>query len=179
MKIQQRKKQQGYSLVEIGIVMAIVAIGLFYAISKGVEMNNQSKSQSVAQDLASTIVPNAKRLYATQSSYTGVTIGALRDNNVFPGTWNVAGTITGPFTGAVTTSAATFVTAGDALTITVPNVYQSICSDIVRMMAGGIEQIAVGGTVVQAYQGTLNVGTLGTQCAAAASSSIAFTFGKM
>jgi hypothetical protein len=79
----------------------------------------------------------------------------------------------------VTTASATFVTAGDALTVTIPNVPQSACSDIVRMMAGGVEQIGVGGTTVLAFQGTLNVGTLGTQCAAAPSSSIDFTFGKM
>lgn len=173
------QRQKGFTLVELGIVLALIGIGLFYAVSKLSSTGAESKAQAVTSDLASMVVPSIKRVYATQSSYTGVTIATLRDNNVFPNSWNVSGTITGPFAGAVTVAAATFVTAGDALSLTIPNVPKEVCPSIVNMMSSGIEQIAVGGTTVKPNQGALDIAALGTQCAAANSTSIAFTFGKM
>jgi len=177
-RFKRSRRQQGFSLIEVGIVLALAGVALFFTLSKMSVNADQTKSQNFITDFSG-IVTNAKRLYATQQSYTGVTINALRDNSVFPTAWNVGGTITGPWTGAVTTAAATLVTAGDGLTLTVPNVPQGFCSDVVRAMAAGVDVIAVAGTNVKAFQNTLNIATAGTQCASAANVSIAFTFGKM
>lgn len=182
MKIMSRfkrsRRQKGFTLIEVGIVLALVGVALFFTLSKMSTTSDLTRSQNFVSEFSG-IVTNAKRLYATQQSYTGVTIAILRDNNVFPATWNVGGTVTGPWTGAVTTAAATLVTAGDGLTITVPNIPQGVCSDIVRAMASGVDVISVAGTNVKAFQTTINLATAGTQCASAANVSIAFSFGKM
>lgn len=174
------KKQRGFTLIELGIVLALSGIVLFYAVSKMTSTGDQVRAQALVGELAQ-IVQNTKRLYATQGSYNGVTIAALRNNTVFPSSWNgtAAGTITGPFTGAVTVGATTLTTADDAVMITTPNVPTSVCSEAARMLADGVNIITVGGTVVKANNGALNIDTLGTQCSAANSVSFAVTFGKV
>ena len=173
-----RRTSKGFTLIELGIVLALIGIGLFYVISKLGETSDASKAQNLVSDLSGSIT-NTKRLYVTQQSYSGVAIATLRDNAVFPTSWNVGGTITGPFTGAITVAAATLSTANDAATITVPNIPSRVCTEVARMMSDGVNVMAVGGTTVKANNATLNVAVLGTQCAAATSVPMAFTFGRM
>lgn len=173
-----RNRNKGFTLVELGIVLAIMGLGLYYVIGKLSETNNESKSQALVQDFTG-IVTRAKQLYATQQSYNGVTMAILRDNQVFPAQWNVAGVITGPYTGAVAAAAGTFVNANDSLIITIPNIPQNMCSSIVKTLERGIEQIAVAGVQVKAFQGQINLATLGTQCTSAANVAIAMEFGKL
>ncbi len=173
-----KRRSMGFTLIELGIALALIGIGLFFVISKLGETSDASKAQNLVSDLSS-IITNTKRLYATQISYSGITITTLRDNAVFPTSWNVSGTITGPFTGAVTVATATLTAANDAAAITIPNIPSRVCTEIARMMSEGVAVMAVAGTTVKAYNGTLNVGTLGTQCVSAAAVSMAFTFGRM
>lgn len=172
------KKSRGFTLIEIGAALALMGIGLFFVMSKMRTSGDQVRAQALVSEL-SQIVQNTKRLYATQSSFNGITIAALRDNGVFPTSWNVGGTITGPFTGAVTTASATLTATDDAAVVTIPNVPSGVCSEIARTIADGVNIIAVAGTVVKANNGNLNIGTLGTQCVSANSVAFAVTFGKM
>ncbi len=175
---QDRKRNQGFTLIEMGIVLALMGIAIFYALSRMSSTNDTSKSQAFTQDFSG-IVMNTKRVYQTQTSYNGLTIATLKNNSVFPSLWNVSGTITGPWTGAVTAASATLATTDDAAAITVPNVPSANCAEIVRQLSGGIDKIDVASTNVKPYQGTLNISTLGTQCSSASTVSIVFTFGKL
>lgn len=173
-----KRRSMGFTLIELGIALALIGIGLFFVISKLGETSDASKAQNLVSDLSG-IITNTKRLYATQTSYNGITMATLRDNAVFPTAWNVGGTITGPFTGNVTVAASTLSTADDSAAITIPNIPSRVCTDIARMMSEGVAVMAVAGTTVKANNGTLNIGTLGTQCVSAAAVSMAFTFGRM
>ena len=177
-RLQTLRKNKGFTIIEVGIVLALVGIALYFVISKLSQTADQNKAQNLSTDLSS-VIGNAKRLYASQTSYAGVTIGALRDNAVFPPQWNVAGTITGPFTGPISVAAGTLVAANDALAITVPNIPSGVCSDIARMMVEGVNIITVAGTVVKPNNGAMDVATLGTQCSSAASVPMIFTFGRI
>lgn len=178
MKQVKIRRSRGFTLIELGIALALIGIGLFFVISKLNETSDASKAQNLVSDLSG-IITNTKRLYATQQSYNGVAIGTLRDNAVFPTAWNNAGTITGPFTGAVTVAAATLSTADDSATITIPNIPSRVCTEIARMMSEGVNVMSVAGTTVKPNNGTLNVATLGTQCVSATSVAMGFTFGRM
>lgn len=175
---QERKTSKGFTLIEMGIVLALMGIAIFYALSKMSATNDTSKSQAFTQDFSS-IVINTKRVYQTQTDYNGISVTTLKNNSVFPSLWNVGGTITGPWTGAVTVAAGTLATANDSAAITIPNVPSANCTEIVRQLSGGIDKIDVAGTNVKPYQGSLNIPTLGTQCASASSVSVVFTFGKL
>lgn len=179
------RKMKGFTLVELGIVMALAGILLFYAVSKMGTTSDASKAQSTVQDL-SEIVSGTKRTYSTQSSYAGATVTVLYNSGVFPKNWQSGGIATGPWGGAIAVASggavgATggFITADDNLKLSVPNVPQGICAQLVQTMAGGIERITVAGTVVKQYQSTVDLSALGTQCMSSGSVTVDFTFGKM
>lgn len=172
------KKSKGFTLVELGVVLALVGIMMFFAISKMKATSDESKAQSLTGDL-SQITLNVKRLYSTQNDFTGITIAALRDNSVFPSQWNVASVITGPFSGPVLVAPDTLASANDAATITIPNIPTAVCSTVVRTLASGMQKISVGATVVMNYNGALDVPALGASCAAASAVPVSLTFFKM
>lgn len=176
--MQSKLQQGGFTLIELGIVLALAALAIFFAVSKLTTTSNQTRAQNFAMDM-SQAVTSTKRLYATQSDYSAITIAALRDNSVFPIQWKVGTKITGPWGGDVSASAATLNSANDAATLTIPNMPTEVCSEAVRALSGGIEKITVVDTVVKANNGSLNVATLGAQCASATAVDVGFTFGRM
>jgi prepilin-type N-terminal cleavage/methylation domain-containing protein len=184
MKTRNIRKQAGFTLVELGIVLALIGIGLFFAISKINETNDQSRAQSVANDLTFTIT-NVKRLYQTQNAFpAGVYANAtLRNNSVFPATWNgaAAGTVVAPFSGpapVVGQLTPAGQVAGNFAAITIAGVPTRVCSELGRLIATGISELTVAGVVVRPLNGVLNVVTLGAQCSSAATVPMIFTFAR-
>lgn len=178
------RKQAGFTLVELGIVLALIGIGLFFAISKINETNDQSRAQSVSNDLTFTIT-NVKRLFATQAAFpAGDYANAdLRNNSVFPATWNDPNNATqvlAPFNGNPTVGQSTPAgqTAGNFAAITIPNVPTRVCSELGRLMATGISELQVNGVVVKAVNAPLAVAALGTNCSAAGTVPMIFTFSR-
>jgi type IV pilus assembly protein PilA len=197
MKKVQQRKQKGFTLVELGIVLALIGIGLFFAISKITETNEQSRAQGTATDLA-LAVNNLKRLYATQNAFPamGTAIGTeeLRNNAIFPSAWNITTTAPGgqatngllsPFGTVPTANSCAVPTnatpAGTYSCITIPGVPSRVCTELARIMSSGMVAIGVaatGGTatLVKPWAAPLNTATVGTQCVAAANVDMAFYF---
>lgn len=181
----RNRKQAGFTLVELGIVLALIGIGLFFAISKINETNDQSRAQSVSNDLTFTIT-NVKRLYATQAAFppgNDYGNGVLRDNSVFPATWNDpanAAQVLAPFNGNPIVGQRTPAgqAAGNFAAITIPNVPTRVCSELGRLMATGIAQLEANGVVVKPVNLALDVPLLGTSCSAAATVPMIFTFSR-
>jgi prepilin-type N-terminal cleavage/methylation domain-containing protein len=183
----RNRKQAGFTLVELGIVLALIGIGLFFAISKINETNDQSRAQSVSNDLTFTIT-NVKRLFATQANFpaqgdAAYGNGVLRQNSVFPAAWNDPANpanVIAPFSGNPTVDRRTpaFQTAGNFAAITIPSVPTRVCSELGRLMATGIAELEVNGVVVKPLNTPLNVATLGTNCSAAAEVPMIFTFAR-
>ena len=176
----RKSRQSGFTLVELGIVLALIGIGLFFAISKMQETGDASRAQNVANDI-STTVNNIQRFYSTVQEFPSTINQAdLISNKVVPAKW-VATTpsgsaITGPFGGAVT------ITRDGTLTseasIQIQNVPSRICSEMGRLMADGYRTITVGTTLVKAVNGSLDIGALGTSCSSAGTVSMTFRFQK-
>jgi prepilin-type N-terminal cleavage/methylation domain-containing protein len=180
------RKQAGFTLVELGIVLALIGIGLFFAISKINETNDQSRAQSVSNDLTFTIT-NVKRLFATQAAFPAAAAAyandILRNNSVFPASWNDpanAAQVLAPFNGNPTVAQRTPAgqTAGNFAAITIPNVPTRVCSELGRLMATGIAELEVNGVIVKALNAPLVPATLGTSCSAAAEVAMIFTFAR-
>ena len=194
----RNRKQAGFTLVELGIVLALIGIGLFFAISKINETNDSSKASSAATDLSG-IITNMKRLFATQGAFPpagdpAYNAGTLRSNGVFPNTWanpavlpaNAVGNIAAvidPFSGNPTAGQSPLVAAGaagpgDFAFITLPAVPTRVCVELGRLMTNGITRMTVNNAVVQPQGGPLNIPLLGTNCGAAGTVPMQFEFGR-
>jgi prepilin-type N-terminal cleavage/methylation domain-containing protein len=170
-KIQQRK-QKGFTLVELGIVLALIGIGLFFAISKINETSDVSRAQNVSSDI-STIITGVKRYYATQPEFPNtITQSDLINFGVFPPSWVRAASTSG----GTTTAASVVPPFGGSLTLvrnstdansadmTIPNVPARVCTELGRLMSNGATVIEVGSTTVKQLNGQLNLNLLGTNC---------------
>ena len=183
----RKSRQSGFTLVELGIVLALIGIGLFFAISKMQETGDASRAQNVANDI-STTVNNIQRFYNTVQEFPSpINQAELISNKVVPAKW-VATTpsttpgatptsvITGPFGGAVT------IKRDDTLTseasIQIENVPSRVCSEMGRLMADGYRAITVESTPVKAVNGSLDISKLGTECSKAVAVSMTFRFQK-
>jgi prepilin-type N-terminal cleavage/methylation domain-containing protein len=194
----RNRKQAGFTLVELGIVLALIGIGLFFAISKINETNDSSKAANTATDLGG-IITNMKRLFATQGAFPAAAdpaynVGTLRANGVFPASWanpavaaaaavGAANAVVDPFTGNPTAGQSPLVAAGaggpgDFAFITLPGVPTRVCVELGRLMTNGIAQLTVNGVVVQGLGAPLNIPLLGTNCGAAGTVAMTFTFGR-
>jgi prepilin-type N-terminal cleavage/methylation domain-containing protein len=174
----RKSRQSGFTLVELGIVLALIGIGLFFAISKMQETGDASRAQNVANDISGT-VSNIQRFYATVNEFPSTfSVTDLINNRVVPQKWINGTALVGPFGGAPTLAQVGGST-GEA-TILIPNVPSRVCSEMGRLMADGYREIAVGTalTVVKAVNGALNTATLGTACSAAATVQMRFRFQK-
>ena len=182
----RKSRQSGFTLVELGIVLALIGIGLFFAISKMQETGDASRAQNVANDI-STTVNNIQRFYSTVNEFPPTfSYTDLISNKVVPQKWvgtiaattttPASTTIVGPFGGTVT------ITRDGTLTseasIEIQNVPSRVCSEMGRLMADGYRAISVEGTPVKAVNGSLDISKLGTECSKAVAVSMTFRFQK-
>lgn len=182
----RKSRQSGFTLVELGIVLALIGIGLFFAISKMQETGDASRAQNVANDI-STTVNNIQRFYSTVNEFPATfTIADLISNKVVPQKWvatipavgntPATSTIVGPFGGAVTFTRVSGLTS--EASIKIENVPSRVCSEMGRLMADGYRTIDVGTVEVKAVNGTLDIGALGTNCSKTGTVSMTFRFQK-
>ena len=188
----RNRKQAGFTLVELGIVLALIAIGLFFAISKINETNDSTKAANAATDLSG-IITNIKRLFSTQGAYPAgagnYNVGTLRAAGVFPPSWfnpavpdnaavGSAIAVVDPFTGNPVAGRSDLLPAGNFAAINLPTVPSRVCVELGRLMTNGITQMRVNGVIVQPQGGPLNIPLLGTNCAAAGTVAMLFEFGR-
>ncbi len=142
------KAQRGFTLIELGIVAAIIAFMLVLMMPNIKAKIIENKTSSVATQMQRAVVKIiGSRAGMGTTPYTGIAIAelgqVLRDEG-FPVTGSPATAVehtlgTDAGTPSVTIAAATLNTAGDAFTITMNEVHRAACAGMATAMSGYAE----------------------------------------
>ena len=180
MKFSLKKRQSGFTLVELGIVVAIAAIIIGIGLVVVPSILASTRANAEISELP-TITTKIQRAYANQPNFAALTQAGIVNLNVFPESVvnKTAGTIANRWGGAVTIAPATLKQANDAVAITSADIPTAECLQIGQGVEGAMRKITVGTTVVKADGvSAADPAALGTACNAAATVSMIFTFGK-
>lgn len=146
-----RRRRSGFSLVEIAMVLAIVAllvagIMLFFSNANTAQRTNDAMAELAA------IQQTVRSLYSGQADYTGLDAVLVGNSRQMPAKW-VRGTIgsatglSSPFGAAVNVAAATTTTTNDSFTIAMTGVPAQACNKMVTMDLGtSLISLRVGST---------------------------------
>ena len=167
----QVQKQQGLSLIELMIALALGAIVIFAAIGNFGSTSAQADIDKEVRALQ-TLAPLVKQTFGTaQGNYTGLTNAVMLDSSNFPTTmrsgageirhsWRNDGVVLAPLT---------INSTDDGFTLTYRDVPSDACQDFVGRVYRFFYETAVEGSVVN------NLGQINTQCNAANPADIVFT----
>lgn len=196
-----KKRQAGYTLVELSIVMAVVAaimVGGLMAARKvylSTSINNQSKDSV-------TVISKLQRQYAGRGGTTGLTTDVAAGLGIWPtnrainnnGTWTVNGAVSGTTEWvSANTTAATGLSTNSGFIYTIKNVPSAGCSELVTSMdslagyiwvnatTAGAESTAPATSVpttgrVKASGAALSLALLGPACGSAETVDVAISF---
>ena len=162
--LKQSKYQTGFTLVELGLVLLVVAVIGMFAYSKFMGQN-QEVLASQESDNVTTYVSKTKKAYTNDSNFSTVTTDALRTNGIFPRSMVQGTTVVNNYQGTVTAAPNTVSNADDSVLFTSTNYTQEGCREIVPKIAAVAQLISVNGTVVKPLNARLDRVTLGTSCA--------------
>jgi len=168
------KKQGGFTLVELAVVVAIV--GLLLLSLKGVPMimANYRANEEIAN--LPDITAQVQKHFYSDPDYSTLTTAIVAQYQLVPQTMINGTNIVNRWGGAVTFSPATSYTANDTQSMTYNDVPAYECREIVKGVEQNYLSISVNGTSVKALGGVLNDTTLASACAT--SNSIVFNASK-
>lgn len=184
-----RRGQQGFTLVEIAIVAAIVLIAAVLGIPAINGYIIENKVPTVAQELQRFIARNKASTQGLGATpYTGVGLPqlatALRGSSVI----TVSGTGAtaavrhglGATDGAIRMTAGTITTAGDSFVLTLDKVNDAACPGLAAVMQRVSERIVVNGTSVKepgsgGEAGVFNANGAASACTSGDSNTFVFT----
>ena len=186
----KKYKQQGFTLLELGIVVTIALILVGVGVTKVPKIMADNRANSEIAELPQ-IVTNTQKAVMNQQSYTGMTLDTLIRLDVFPQNRVTipgagAATATNRWNGAITFAAGTISTAGDIGRYIYAGVPASECKNVLLGVAQNFRRIYVdsansaaagAGTLVKADGAAVDPVSVGTACTGAASS-ITFDFAK-
>lgn len=135
MKQQNSKRQRGFNLIEIAIVLAVIGliIGGIYTAASAVTENNRRRNTQ-AQIL--TVVQNVRTAFATQATFVAPTNANINTMRLFPGDLVFdagTGNFQNSYGGTVTIAA---VAAGTQFSLAFTNVSQGGCIEILSKAFG-------------------------------------------
>jgi Tfp pilus assembly protein PilE len=160
-----RKRQGGFGLLELGLVLLIVSVLGIYAYQQYASNRDESLAQSEVADITSYWAKTQER-YSNQQAYTGLDTATLIQANVFPASMTlVANTsVQDKYQGALTAAPGTLKTADDAVVFTAKNYTPAGCASVVPKVANGARKIEIGSTTVKEDGGKLDIKLLGSEC---------------
>lgn len=159
-----RIRQAGISLVEtlFGVLATIAMLAFVFWMKSSLwgPLLGLMEASSV-----STSFGKVEAVYSGAANYNGLTTASMATPSIFASKYLPGGgTINNRFGGSVSLGIGTINTTSDTLQYTEGGVRSDSCTTLVNQLSDDADRITVAGTVVKALNGTLNAGTLKTQC---------------
>lgn len=185
------RKNRGFTLVELMVVLAIIAILGIIAVPKMRAVIVDGKVEPTASDInkvATKIRTNLAGQGATPYLNLGTPAAATA---VFANTArgmastmtvagvNAASTVThdiGATGSNIAVASSTITAAGDSFTVTLPTVNDAACPGLASQLSKSAEVITINGTNVKAAGGVYNGATAQNLCTADDTNTFVFTF---
>ncbi len=166
MKLNLRKKNKGFTLVEILLVVGFIAlasIGIYAVYNKVTTTSKANQENNNLQTLKTGI----KQLFGNQGNFTGLTETVIRNSRLAPQQMNTgaAGGLINMFGGTVTIAPQLFGSF-NGFRITSNSVPGDVCVKLVATASGTFEQITANGTIVKPIgsNNPINPATVTTAC---------------
>lgn len=158
-----KKRQGGYSLMELGFVLLLVGMLGYYIVDDYVS-NNEKVGIKREIDGVFKVISESMAVYSAEPDFSTANIDYMRQNGVFP-QWMISGTqVTNSAHGVIAVVPSTIASPNDALLFTMPNYNQSMCQKVVRRIEAGVRTLAVNGKDVKPLDGPLDGKLLGANC---------------
>jgi len=184
-------RQRGFTLVELLIVLAIIAVIAIFGVpfARGIIIGG--KTEPTASDI-SKIVTKMRANFAGQGTtpYTNLGAAAAATANFANTARGLTSALTVTGAGATATiqhdigatgaqigvAQATITTAGDSFAVTVNDVNEAACPGLAAQLSKAAEVISINGTGVKAVNGNYNGGSAQNACTAGDTNDFVFTF---
>lgn len=160
------RRQAGFTLIELGLVLAIVALVLGGVIL-AFQMHKNNTTKNLSVQYITLISSNAKQLFGQAGAYGDVNTEIAVRSGLIPRELRIAGTNTAnnPYGAPITVTPGNGTGTNDLLVLgwgNVPGV--EACNSIVRSVERDLRRVVVAGTTVKPLDGVLNSNTLTTAC---------------
>ncbi len=180
-KLQAKRlhKQKGYTLIELSIAGAIVALLIYGTVKLVNGVIADQRANSELQELP-TIIAKIQKVYGNRPSFTGATQAILVNSGAFPADWVVAGStnLVNRWSGTVTLAVATIgAVPNNAISLDTSGVPNSECSSVVPGMDDSVRTTTVNGTLIKQDGQQSDLAALGTACTNT-TNEIVYTFSK-
>lgn len=171
MRFTTQRKQRGFTLVELAVVLAIIVLAAAGIIARQRSTNQTAQVQAEAGNLQA-IVGKINSTFAGRSSYSGATTAFLLAQGAFPSSMVNGATVVNTWNGSVTVAPGTGNTSVD---ITYGAVPTSACIELVANSSRSYRGVTVGTTAVKTSTQS-EADLAATQTACSASSTVAVIF---
>ena len=180
------RNQRGFTMIELVVVISIIALLAIIAIPFARSMIIDGKVPTTANDITR-VAAKLRTNFANQGTtpYTSITTAGfantargLASSLTISGT-GTSSTVThdiGSTGSSVSVASATITTAGDAFSVTMPNVNEAACPSLAAQLSKSAEVITINGTAVKAAGATYSGATAGGACTSGDANSFVFTF---
>jgi type II secretory pathway pseudopilin PulG len=151
------KRQRGFDMVQLGLVLVIIAIALVGIIVAYNRNSAATEAQQLSSDLT-TLVGNVKAAYANQ--YGNVSNANLSSGSFFKNLSslnNSGGTVTTNLGGgSLTVSPGTVTVANDSVKYAITNLPDAACLPLVTTLAQTAATVTIGASTVKAKGAAVN-----------------------
>lgn len=196
MKISNRNnkttgRQRGFTLVELLIVLAIIAVIAIFGVPFMRGIIIQGKTEPTASDI-NKVATKMRTNFAGQGTtpYNNLGAAAAATANFANSARGLASSLTITGSGATATvqhdigatgaqiavAPGTITTLGDSFTVTVNDVNEAACPGLAAQLSKAAEVITINGTSVKAAGATYNGGTAQNLCTTGDTNDYVFTF---